>query len=246
MKKFWRRLADAIPVYAVLPLIFCFTVNCIVYWGTGLIAGPLKHYDFTLAFDEMVPLVPGFITVYLGCYLFWVINYVLIGAQGKEHCLRFVSADLMSRLICGLFYLVLPTTNVRPELVGGDLWTQLLGFIYAIDKPLNLFPSIHCVVSWFCFIGIRGRKNVPKAYRILSCVLAILVFVSTQVTKQHYIVDVVGAVAIVELTYFIGFHTSLYRGLAGFFDKITGKVFGRTYFDSLHEENDGKSRALDA
>ena len=63
MKKFWRRLADAIPVYAVLPLIFCFTVNCIVYWGTGLIAGPLKHYDFTLAFDEMVPLVPGFITV---------------------------------------------------------------------------------------------------------------------------------------------------------------------------------------
>lgn len=59
MKKLWRRLADAIPVYAVLPLIFCFTVNCIVYWGTGLIAGPLKHYDFTLAFDEMVPLVPG-------------------------------------------------------------------------------------------------------------------------------------------------------------------------------------------
>lgn len=26
-------------------------------------------------------------------------------------------------------------------------------------------PSIHCLVSWFCYIGIRGRSNIPKAYR---------------------------------------------------------------------------------
>ena len=132
-----------IPSYAVFPLLSCVTVNCIVYFGISKIANEWKHYDLTLPFDRAVPLVPGFVSIYLGCYLFWIINYILIARQGEEHCIRFAAADIMSRLVCCAYFLLLPTTNVRPVLSGDGIWVTLLQAVYKADAPVNLFPSIH-------------------------------------------------------------------------------------------------------
>lgn len=216
-----------IPSYAVFPLLSCVMVNCIVYFGISRIADEWKHYDLTLPVDRAVPLIPGFVSVYLGCYLFWIINYILIAKQGEEHCVRFAAADIMSRLVCCVFFLLLPTTNVRPVLYGDGIWVSLLQAVYKMDAPTNLFPSIHCLVSWFSFIGIRGRKSVTKAYRVFSCLFAILVCVSTQVTKQHYIVDVFGGIAIAEITYYIAFHTNIYRPFKRVFDRLYEMFFSR-------------------
>lgn len=214
-----EKIQKLIPAYAVFPLLACLAVNFLVYMGIAPIADSWKHYDLTTTFDQAVPIVPEFIIIYLGCYLFWGINYILIAGQGKEHCYRFVTADIMSRLICCLFFLILPTTNIRPEL-GDGLWENILQFVYDIDAPTRLFPSIHCLVSWFCYIGIRGQKQVPKWYRAFSCVFALLVCASTQFTKQHYIVDVFGGIAIAELTYYIAFHTKCYRPLEWLCERI--------------------------
>ena len=96
-----------------------------------------------------------------------------------------------------------------------------------MDDPTRLFPSIHCLVSWFCFIGIRGRKNVPRAYRVFSCLFALLVCVSTQFTKQHYIVDVFGGILLAEGMYWLAFHTQLYRYPKRVFDMLNKKCFRR-------------------
>ena len=114
------------------------------------------------------------------------------------------------------FFAFYPTTNVRPELVGNGIFVQGMRFLYQIDKPVNLFPSIHCMASWFCCIGIRGDKKVPGWYKIVSVMIAVLVFVSTLVTKQHVIVDVIGGVAVAELTWFVSCRTNgwkIYRNL---------------------------------
>ena len=104
-----------------------------------------------------------------------------------------------------------------------------------MDSATNLFPSIHCLVSWFCFIGIRGQKSIPRAYRIFSCVFAVLVFVSTQVTKQHYIIDVIGGIAVAEAAYYLTHHTQFYRSVEKWMDRITGLLFGRRAMDSGKE-----------
>lgn len=233
-----RQRSFVIPAYAVFPLLSCLTVNCLVYFVIARLADGWKHYDLTLAFDRAVPLVPAFVSVYLGCYLFWIVNYILIVRQGREECIRFASADIMSRLICCFFYLALPTTNVRPVLTGDSIWTVLLQGVYTMDKPVNLFPSIHCLVSWFCYIGIRKNKKIPRGYRIFSCVFAVLVFVSTQVTKQHYIVDVIGGVAVAELTYYIAFHTNCWKFMERVFDKIDSILLSRWKGKSCGKESE--------
>ena len=151
----------------------------------------------------------------------------MIARQGEEHCFRFVTADMLSRIVSGIIFILLPTTNVRPVLAGDDIFVKLLGMIYSIDEPTRLFPSIHCLVSWFCYIGIRGRANIPKAYRGFSCIFALLVCVSTQLTKQHYIIDAFGGIAIAELTYWLAFHTQAYRGPKRVFDWLYRGIFDR-------------------
>lgn len=222
-----RKKGPIIPSYAIFPLCAIMIVNFVVYFGTDLLAGSWKHYDLTLPIDRAVPVIPGFVLVYLGCYIFWIVNYVIILRLGEVHCARFTTADIMSRLVCGVFYLALPTTNIRPILSGSGIWVTLLQGVYAIDAPTRLFPSIHCLVSWFCFIGIRGQKSIPKAYRIFSCLFALLVCASTQFTKQHYIVDVIGGILLAEGTYWVAFHTQLYRYPKKVFDMLHDKCFHR-------------------
>lgn len=199
-----------IPSYAVIPLLLCVLVNFSVYIGTDALTEQWKHYDLTLPFDRMVPIIPAFSVIYIGCYIFWIVNYIMITRVSKEHCYRFIMADIMSRVVCAFFYIILPTTNVRPVLHGTDIFTSMLQWIYQMDAPTRLFPSLHCLVSWFCYVGIRGRKEIPKWYQRFSLIFAILVCVSTQVTKQHYIVDVFGGIAVAEFCYW-----------------VSGKFFGR-------------------
>lgn len=228
MHEFFKKHMDPIvPYYAVIPLITCFVFNTLVYYGSMVINRNRYHYDFTTDFDRWVPIMPGFVIIYLGCYTFWIVNYIMIARIGKEHCMRFALADISSRFICALLYVLIPTTNVRPEILGNGLIEQLLRLVYTIDSPENLFPSIHCLVSWFCFIGMRNQKQIPRSYRIFSCICAILVCLSTQVTKQHYIVDVFGGIALAEVTYYISNHREWYRGASKFFDRISGWIFGR-------------------
>lgn len=52
-----------LPPYAVLPLILCPIINMVVYNGAQLIAGQRYHYDFTSAWDNLIPLVPAWTLV---------------------------------------------------------------------------------------------------------------------------------------------------------------------------------------
>lgn len=228
MRKFLKKYLDPIvPLYSIVPLVCCFIFNSLIYFGVGLLSEGRFHYDFTLSFDRSVPVIPEFIIIYFGCYIFWIVNSIMIARVSRENCMNYAVAYISSLSICGLFYLFMPTTNVRPDIVGTGISEQLLRWLYSIDKAENLFPSIHCLLSWFCYIGIRGRKEIPKWYRAFSCVFAIMVFLSTQFTKQHYIVDIFGGVAIAEATYYFSSHKEWHIGVTKLFEKISELIFGR-------------------
>ncbi len=221
-----KTIGKWIPDYGFLPLITCFLANSIIYWGTQVLMQNKKHYDLTSKLDKQIPFVKEWVLIYVLCYLFWTVNYILIAREGKETCYRFVFTDMIAKLLCGIIFIVFPTTNIRPTLSGNDITSRLMDFIYQIDPATNLFPSIHCLVSWFCFIGIRSSKKIPLWYKAFSCIFAILVFASTQFTKQHYLIDIAGGVLIAELCYYIAFHTQIYVIIKRFFVWAERCIFG--------------------
>ena len=154
-----------LPVWVILPLISIFVLNCLIYWGSGVLTADRYHFDFTMSLDRAVPLIPQFIWIYILAFPFWAVNYILTAQRGKDGFYRFVATDLTVHITCFIIFLVLPTTNVRPEIAGTTWSQQMLKFVYLMDggnSPSNLFPSIHCYVSWLSWRGVSKSENIPK------------------------------------------------------------------------------------
>ena len=119
--------------------------------------------------------------------------------SSREACFRFYTADIFAKIIALVFFLVVPTTIVRPEVTGNSVFDMLTRFIFRVDAADNLFPSIHCLESWMCFRSALFLKKVPKWYAPVSLLFSLLVFASTVMLKQHVFVDIPGGIAAVEI-----------------------------------------------
>ncbi|MBO6109221.1 MAG: phosphatidic acid phosphatase, partial [Eubacterium sp.] len=134
MGAFLKKYIDPlVPLWAIVPLVTCFVFNCAIYWVTMALCADLYHYDFTLEIDRMVPVITEWIYIYLGySYVFWALGYCYMAHVHRDNpveIFRFVTADVMSRIVCLLFFIFLPTTNVRPEILGNDISDQLTRFL---------------------------------------------------------------------------------------------------------------------
>ena len=61
-------------------------------------------------------------------------------------------------------------------------------------------------------------------YQCFSCFFAVLVCISTLVTKQHYIIDLIAGVLLAEAMYLVGQKTDWYLKLQSMFTKINRGV----------------------
>lgn len=162
------------PVDRFVIAVFAFVFNCLVYSGARAIASGWKHHVLTSSIDKRIPFLPASLLIYFGCYIFWIVNYVMIAKLDEERAYRFYFADFFipHYLFC-MFFSCIRRTNIRPEIIGDGLWEQGCRFLYGVDAADNLFPSIHCLVSWFCYLGIRSVPDIPKWYKNTSCILAV-------------------------------------------------------------------------
>ena len=232
MKRFWKYVTGIVPAYGLFPLVFSFVFNCLVYSGSRAVAGSWYHHNIESNLDLRLPFLPQFLIIYFGCYIFWAANYILAARQDREEVYRFFTADFISRCVCLVIFLAYPTTNTRPVIEGSGFWDLLAGWLYSIDAADNLFPSIHCLVSWFCFLAVKGQKKIPTWYKAVSFILAVLVFLSTLFTKQHVIVDVAGGIFLAQGCFWIGKHTEIwhiYEHIGNKIEKaITKHIEGKT------------------
>lgn len=219
---FFHRFRNLFSYNGHILLIAAFSYNCLIYGICNAVTKGWRLHSLALSVDTEIPFLPWTILIYFGCYLFWAVNYILIYGKSREQACRFLTADMLSRTVCMICFLVYPTTLERPAVEGSGIFESLMRFLYTVDAPVNLFPSIHCLCSWYCYIGIRKDKEVPAAYRYFSLIYAIAVFLSTLTTKQHVTADVFGGVALAQITYYIGMKTEGWRYLERTFDKISG------------------------
>ena len=99
-----------IPLFSIVPLLSCFALNMVVYSGTMILCDDWYHHDFTSSLDRAIPLMPSWIIIYFGCYLFWIVNYIMVARINRNNArafYRFVATDMISRLFF-MFCCLLP------------------------------------------------------------------------------------------------------------------------------------------
>ena len=192
-------LNKILPSYSWIPMIVCVIVNFMCFQGTRLFNKDFYHYDVSLPIDDMIPLFKPSVVIYLGCYFIWIASYWLIGREEKKISHNFFMSETIGKLIAMAIFMLFPTSLVRPEITGTDIFSVLMNMVYSMDTPDNLFPSLHCFASWMAWRGLLPCKKVPKWYVWFSFVSMFLVFASVLLTKQHLFVDIFGGILVAEL-----------------------------------------------
>lgn len=200
---FRKLLRKIIPTHAILPLILT-GVSLAMSFGLAKLIQvfiPFDYLDITMEIDQFFPFRPEWVLIYVASYVFWFLTFTSVARESPQKACFLAAADMASKFLCLLFFVFLPTTNVRPEFEVNNFFTFGMNIIYAADTPTNLFPSMHCSIAWMgtrllCHSGNLKHK-VPAC--IASLLFSVLIFLSTLFTKQHVIVDVVGGVLVAEL-----------------------------------------------
>lgn len=198
-----KLLTKWIPDYARKPLIFMVVFQLFVYSGSKFLTFKLSHHNYETSLDFLIPFLAWSVIFYIGTYAFWIVGTILCVRYDRNRAFRFFCADAICKLISLLFFLFLPTTNTRPEITGSGIFDMLMRLLYAVDTPDNLFPSMHCSLSWLCCLGMWGEKRIPKAYRIVAVLFTLAIFVSTLTTKQHVIIDVIGGFLLATSSWYL-------------------------------------------
>lgn len=191
-------LAEWLPAYCRVPLLVWFVLNCVVFFGARWINRNAVYHNFTLPIDRKLPMVPAFIVVYVLAYLSWIAGFWLIALQGPEAC-GVIFGEIISKFICLIIFITVPTEMEKPPVEDKNFFGWLCRFIFGMDEPNTLLPSIHCLENWMVWRGMLGFDTIPKAVKIFFFVYMLLVFVSTLLLKQHLIVDIPAAILVGEI-----------------------------------------------
>lgn len=193
-----RELLTRRRLYTACALLLALAFNLLSFQGSRLLSFWRHHFDFMLPLDHQIRLVPWTIVIYIGAFVFWTVSLYFGSLQPRERSDRLFCADALTKLVSFLFFVFLPTMIMRPVDTGAGFFDRSIRLLYAADPGDNLFPSLHCCVSWLCWIWVRGKKDVPLFWRVCSLLAAIAVCISTLTTRQHVLADVAGGVLLAE------------------------------------------------
>jgi membrane-associated phospholipid phosphatase len=190
----WQTIAAAFgrPYPVTWPMITLMAiVPLYVFIGVWAAGRPL-HIP-ALAADARVPLVPAWGLVYGALYLFLILLPVFV-VRDEPHVRRTFLAYLAVWLTSYAIFIGYPTAAPRPAHVAASGFTGWsIRFLYSADPGYNCFPSLHVAHS---FVSALACRPVHRGVGRVAILCASLVAISTLLTRQHYIFDVVAGVAL--------------------------------------------------
>jgi membrane-associated phospholipid phosphatase len=153
-----------------------------------------------LPIDDWMPFLPVFTIFYLlyGPFLFVTLVYFVLFSKHFNHAgFSFV----FCLVTAFLFYIFFQTYIVRPDIIETDIFSRIVLFIYANDKPYNCFPSLHVSLSILSFL--HWLRSFPKV-KVIMGIFTVLIILSTVLIKQHYTPDIIGGIVLSIISFYLG------------------------------------------
>ena len=158
--------------------------------------------------DDLIPFCEWFVIPYLFWFVYLVGMHLYtlfydIGAFRKM--LYFI---MITYSVTMVIYLIWPTCQeLRPiECERNNFLTRFMSGSYQFDTNTNVCPSIHVIGSLavlFTSYHCKGTQSI--GWKIAFTVAGVLICASTVFLKQHSIIDVVAALPICAVAYWICF-----------------------------------------
>lgn len=165
-----------------------------------------SYFPIYCAWDDMIPFCEYFLIPYLFWFVFLVgIHFyaLLFDVAAFKKLMKFIMASYSAAM---LIYILFPNCQeLRPVFFERDnLFTRFMVGFYQFDTNTNVCPSIHVIGSVAVMLCAWNSKHFNSTpWRIAFAVTAFLISVSTVFLKQHSILDILAAIPICLVAYFV-------------------------------------------
>lgn len=173
---FWKWVAIVLSVFLVM------------YLTANQLASQNQHrYEMFMEWELSIPLVPWMILVYVSYVGVFLLLPFIMKSGYSIVCLAygFLAAILASTFV----FVVFPGElgYHRPEYVPG--FDALFQVLYQVDKPHNLYPSLHVTFSSLTAFGMAHQVHV-EWFRKAIVAWAVLIAMSVVLVHQHHMFDI--------------------------------------------------------
>jgi len=165
----------------------------VVYGGCNWLTS-LRHDVGTLYFEweRHIPFVPLMVIPYMSIDLFFVPAPFL--CRNERELSTFAKRIIAAILIAGACFLLFPLRFAFERPHTGGWIGALFDWFRGLDMPFNMLPSLHIALR--TFLGDIYARHTRGVVRLASNVWFSLISLSTLLTYQHHVMDVVGGFAL--------------------------------------------------
>ena len=206
----WKRYIIG-ELLGAIPMLSYIAFFCLAFYFVEIIDHP-SYFVFHSRLDELIPFREEFVLAYMSWFVYMIL-FVLFEYLFDKEAYRRESIYLyfgMTLLI--VVSIVFPNMqDLRPAVMPRDNWfTQKIWWLYSLDPPINVAPSIHVYDTVSVMITSRSCRHYIFKYRWVHWLInfmGIMIVASTLFIKQHSIYDVLlGFVCLMIPAFFMRQH----------------------------------------
>ena len=166
------------------------------YFGVGASRNLPQAHVLTTALDERIPFVAGSVWMYLWVFPCALIPLFVVRCTHLFRRTAIAYAVVIAiSLIC---FITFPVTSAGLRMAQARLNVSVfsqwaISHLYSIDPPYNLFPCLHLSIAGVAAFSVW---KASKPYGSAVFLSVILLGVSVCTVKQHYLLDVLGGIAL--------------------------------------------------
>ena len=141
-----------------------------------------------LPIELSIPLVPSAVVIYMSIYLLFLAGPFIV--RERREFTALIRALALATLIGGVAFLLLPSRAAFAPPGDLGIWAGLFHFADHLNLDYNMVPSLHGALSVCCIAAFS--RHTGAAGRAMLWTWAFAIALSTLLTHQHHVVDVLG------------------------------------------------------
>ena len=200
-----KKIKDYFPTY--LHMLILFPLHTLIYELANHFSTPDRIHPVWCRVDEILGVRPWAVLPYCS-WFFLILFTVLYTARYDTVLLRkFAKYCMVTSFLTDLVFLFWPScVGYRPEVEVTGFCSWLLNLIHTVDNNCCALPSLH--VQWafgMTFAMLEDRRHSSLLWKGFWVGEALLITLSTMLTKQHSFLDTVYALPIIFLAWLLAF-----------------------------------------
>ncbi len=206
-------------------LVLAFMVFYMAFFGFLENRTGVRIHILEMRVDYLIPFCEYFIIPYDLWFLYvaaTAIYFTLFNKNRTEFYQFAVSMGIGMTLFLIISYIFPNGHQLRPYVFPRDnVFTDMVRFLYQIDTPTNIMPSLHVFNSVMCCTAIWESKSLKdrKVIRMGALILTVLIVLATMFLKQHTILDVIAGLILGRICWFFMYRFPLQKQAALEFNK---------------------------